>query len=413
MNTRPLSLLYLLAMPGGLLLAASALIVRFSVLPASASSVLPWLPYAVFAASALLSWRFNKSRLLWAAIVLTLVYGALSLYILSGSESTSATGTIFAAVALLVPMNLVGFSLMEERGTTMPVGLLWSGLIFGQLIVVAALCRPELGVAAAYLQRAFIPRQFLQWTRFPQPALVVFVVASIVLVVRFCFRPKPLEGGFFWALISLFIALNGVAAPQTASLYFSTAGLILLVSLVEMSYHMAFRDELTGLPGRRAFNEAALKLGDEYSVAMVDVDHFKKFNDTYGHDCGDQVLRMVGSKLENVSGGGRAFRYGGEEFAVIFSDQAADDVIDHLEQLRHDIETAEFVVRGPERRKKTSSSRGKASKSKQPKRNGVQITVSIGVADRDRRRPDFDKVIRAADKALYRAKEAGRNRVEA
>ena len=79
---------------------------------------------------------------------------------------------------------------------------------------------------------------------------------------------------------------------------------------------MAFRDELTGLPGRRALNEKLQRMGRVYTLAMADVDHFKAFNDTHGRR-GDQVLRMVAAQLRRVSGGGHAYRYGGE-FTLVF-----------------------------------------------------------------------------------------------
>jgi diguanylate cyclase (GGDEF)-like protein len=72
-------------------------------------------------------------------------------------------------------------------------------------------------------------------------------------------------------------------------------------------------DELTGLQGRRSLNETLYNLGRKYAIAMIDVDHFKKFNDTYGHKTGDQVLKMIAYKLERISGGAKTFRYGGEE----------------------------------------------------------------------------------------------------
>jgi diguanylate cyclase (GGDEF)-like protein len=140
---------------------------------------------------------------------------------------------------------------------------------------------------------------------------------------------------------------------------------------------------------------------------MVDVDHFKKFNDTYGHDCGDQVLRMVASKLMQVPGGGQAFRYGGEEFAIIFSGKSANDAVLDLEHLRQTIADAPFIVRGGDRRKKKARSKGN---SKAPRK--THVTVSIGVAERDEKHAFTDQVVEAADKALYRAKEMGRNRVE-
>ena len=189
---------------------------------------------------------------------------------------------------------------------------------------------------------------------------------------------------------------------------------------------MAFRDELTGLPGRRALEERLVALGPNYVIAMVDVDHFKKFNDTHGHDIGDQVLKMVGARLAEVEGGGKAFRYGGEEFSVLFPDMTVAESLPFLEALRDNIENYKLAVRTEERRKDERDSKkdrrtttGRPAKPKAE--DGVQafrrpdqqlsVTVSIGVAARSEILDAPAKVIKAADAALYRAKEGGRNRV--
>jgi diguanylate cyclase (GGDEF)-like protein len=85
------------------------------------------------------------------------------------------------------------------------------------------------------------------------------------------------------------------------------------------SYDMAYRDELTGLLGRRALNDRLKGLARQYVIAKMDVDHFKKYNDTHGHDIGDEVLKMVARQIGAVGGGGTAYRYGGEEFCVVFA----------------------------------------------------------------------------------------------
>lgn len=409
MTSKSLKLVYSFTMPGGLLLASAVALTRFPVLPPSASQVFLWLPYAVFAMGALLSWRFNRSRVLMAMVALAVVYAAILFYVKQNGNPDTAT-TILAAIALLLPMNLAIFSVMQERGVNSLAGFLCVMLIGLQLVVVTLLCRPELADIAALLRRPFFQWKFLNRLHVSQPALLVFLVSMVVLVVRFIWRPKPLEGGFFWALVTAFLALNAVSQGRAPGLYFTTAGLILLVALIEMSYHMAFLDELTGLPGRRAFNEAALKLTENYSVAMVDVDHFKKFNDTHGHECGDQVLRMVASCLADVSGGGQVFRYGGEEFAVIFPAKTTKQCLVHLEELREQIADADFTVRGNDRRKNNKTKRNRARSDSKKK---IQVTVSIGVAGHNARNASFDQVVRAADKALYRAKDAGRNCVQA
>jgi len=183
---------------------------------------------------------------------------------------------------------------------------------------------------------------------------------------------------------------------------------------------MAYYDELTGVPGRRAFNEALLQLARPYTVAVVDIDHFKKFNDTYGHDIGDDVLRMVARRLANVSGGGKAFRVGGEEFNILFSGRAAVEVQEYLEKLRKTVELAEFRLRGSDRRAEArGAERRRANGTRKTKSaaRGVDaeqmltVTISIGFSEASDQQPHPAQVIAAADHALYDAKALGRNRV--
>jgi diguanylate cyclase (GGDEF)-like protein len=175
---------------------------------------------------------------------------------------------------------------------------------------------------------------------------------------------------------------------------------------VETSHAIAYGDELTGLPSRRALTETLDGLDGVFTIAMVDIDHFKTFNDTYGHDAGDQLLRMIGARLAQVGGGGRPFRYGGEEFAVIFSDTPLDDALPHLERLRHTIESTGFGLRGSDRTGRPND----APRAARPARR-VSVSVSIGAAEAGRRAERAHEVLDAADAALYRAKRGGRNRV--
>ncbi len=210
-----------------------------------------------------------------------------------------------------------------------------------------------------------------------------------------------------WALVGAFLALRGGGSPLSTALYLAAAGLILVVSLIEESYALAYVDELTGLPGRRALNAALLKLGPRYTLAMVDIDHFKKLNDTHGHLVGDQVLRKVAAALARVTGGGHAFRYGGEEFAVIFPGCSVDETLPHLEGLRQSIEDSAFVVRAIDRPRRKPK---KAIRARRPRKT-LHVTASVGAAAPNGRVATPNQVLEAADSALYRAKRAGRNRV--
>ncbi len=172
---------------------------------------------------------------------------------------------------------------------------------------------------------------------------------------------------------------------------------------------MAYRDDLTGLPSRRALNQLLLSLGRRYTIAMLDIDHFKQFNDTHGHDIGDEVLRMVASKIARVGAGGRPFRYGGEEFTIVFPGKSAEQAQVELETLRASIEAYRMLLRGNSRNgsKQPRVTRDRKSPDKRP----LAVTISIGYAERNSRLKLPQTVIKAADKALYRAKHQGRNRI--
>src|SRR5207247_760119 len=148
-------------------------------------------PYAMFGAGLLLGWRFHRSRLLFALLVLALVDRSLLAFV--ASHGFTRDHVAFQAIAFLLPLNLAALSLTAARAG---------------------------------------------------------------------------NAGF-------------------STFYFATSALILIIAVVEASYHMASQDSLTALSARRALNEALLRLGSQYTIGMVDVDHFKRINDSHGHDVGD------------------------------------------------------------------------------------------------------------------------------
>lgn len=161
----------------------------------------------------------------------------------------------------------------------------------------------------------------------------------------------------------------------------------------------AITDGLTGLANRKAFDEQIGRLcreskrnGDIFSLVMIDIDHFKAFNDSYGHQVGDQVLRLVAMTLINqVKGQDMAARYGGEEFAIILPGTNVNAARAVAENLRKAVEKKEVINRA------TGDHLG-------------QITVSLGVAQ-FYGTEDVEELIRRADMALYSSKNKGRNQV--
>jgi diguanylate cyclase (GGDEF)-like protein len=380
--------------------------------------------YAVFGMGILLAWRFHSSRVLFALLTLLLAERALDFFS-DGRLSSTGTGRIaFDAIAFLLPLNLLVFGSRRERGLNTRAITPVLVAIFVQAVLVAVICRPG-ETSSGLFGHILLNSSWSHWTRIPQLGVAAFACAMVFLFVRFLSYGKPLESGFLWALVATFLSFQSGGVGRIPTGYMGTAGLSLLIAMIETSYSMAYQDELTALPARRAFNEAILALEDRYAIAIVDIDHFKKFNDTYGHETGDQVLRLVAGKMARVTGGGRAYRCGGEEFAILFPGKSAKDVMADLDLLRQAIELSSFRIRGQDRRETSRgvTDRRQPLKTMRRKTTGISIplqatkhelsvTVSIGVAEPGARNREADQVIAAADKALYRAKAGGRNRVE-
>jgi GGDEF domain-containing protein len=378
-------------------------------------SVVTFYYVATVAAGLILAWRFHSARILFLLTTLVLCERVITVYI-------PQTDKGFATICVLLPLNFVVLAFLRERGFTGPAVASRITFILSQSVFVALIRRPDHIAQANFFQFTLLHHHWPNWIKVPQLGVLAFLLSLAVLLLRFVLYRKPVESGFIWALLLTFLGLQSLAMGKTATVYFATAALVLVASVIETSYLMAYHDELTGLPARRAFNQAILELGERYAIAVVDVDHFKRFNDAYGHDIGDEVLRMVASRLTKVTGGGKAYRCGGEEFSVIFPDRSARDASDHLELLRQIIEASRFRVRGgvDRRRKPRGPDRRKIAirRSRMRNRNNfrkagghVAVTVSIGVAEPSTKNHEVDQVIKAADQALYRAKERGRNRV--
>lgn len=162
--------------------------------------------------------------------------------------------------------------------------------------------------------------------------------------------------------------------------------------------HMSVTDSLTGLYNRRHFQDnlereflRAKRYGNELSFAMMDIDDFKKINDTYGHTFGDYVLKEVAYLIsQTFRKTDLVFRYGGEEFAIIITETSKEKAIIPLERLRQTIANHSFTFDG----------------------NKIKVTVSIGVSDVSDDIETVQKLIDEADKALYCAKNSGKNQTK-
>jgi len=351
-----------------------------------AGGVLPALPFVIGAIVLLLAARFRRSRLAAAG---ALVMAAA--WIVSGHGLLGAGA---GGVLVALPPGLAVLALVADHPLFSPRGL-------AQLLPAALLLVFSSAATLLAASRGPVPA----W---PEQAVWALVLATFVVsLVNYLFRRGVVDAAFLPALAAVALAVAEVHAGHTGTAALAAAQGVFLVAGAEEAYRLAFQDGLTGLPGRRAFEEAIRRLRGTYAMAMVDIDHFKDFNDRYGHDAGDQVLCMVARELGRVPAGGRPFRYGGEEFVVLFPGAGGEAALSATEAVREDIARRRFHLRGPDRPK---------HRPRKPRPAGgatVTISVSAGVAASGPERKHPRQVLLMADAALYRAKANGRNRVEA
>jgi diguanylate cyclase (GGDEF)-like protein len=365
------------------------------------------IPYAIVAAGLALSWRFNRGRVFFVLMSLAVSYWAMSGHLPFRAPMVVpqlSKQFLLAVLGIFLPLNILVFSLLKERGIFTRPGFLRAIFLLAQVGLAYWAWNSLDQRTLAALSIKFWPTHWMLQTNITHIGIVLFGAAFLVLIYRSVTKGSALDGGTLGTLIAVAYMLHSWNADTLVWLLAAAAG-ILLIALVQDSYKKAYVDELTNLPGRRSLEEYFLKLGGDYTVGMVDIDHFKKCNDRYGHDVGDQVLRMIATHLRKVGSGGKAFRYGGEEFTVVFPGKLSGEAFPPLEALRASIEANRFVVRSPMR----TPDRPESPPQRTDQRK-LGITVSIGFADSDEGGRPYD-VIKAADKALYQAKNGGRNRV--
>lgn len=378
--------------PLGVVLLTAAVYWWFPTMPGSLKPVIPALAYLTACFGMFLTLCFSRGRAFFLLFILFVSQMAEFAVIPAHIEKGLALHEIQALFSFLLPVNILYFGTAKERGIFSPPGrrsFLFIGL---QLLFIAGVVLSGDRSLIAEMDKPFLASLLPFKTAVPHAALLAAGVCALIL---FAGRSKGSQAAHFklsmlWALFAVMLARHFQYDFVLMSLFYTAAGFTILVAVIQDYYFKAYLDELTGLPSRRSLNEELSGLEGDYTIAMLDVDFFKKFNDTYGHDAGDDVLRFIASIMKEFQYG-KAFRYGGEEFTVMLH-MPLDDAMPHLEELCRTIAGSSFFLRG-------SGKRGEKK---------LNVTVSIGAAGPGKHKlPDM--VIKAADTALYRAKESGRN----
>ena len=390
-----------------IILLAAFLLARFNPIHFIDIDILRALPYLLACVVLGFASMFNRSRFMAPVVIALFAYHVIRER-LQAPLSQEASMALFAGLNFLFCAQLLLSVLWPEKGLFNRRGLAFLALLLGGCLLLWFYGTSPSWItwlATLDSQKSVLIDSHYWITK---ALLISHAVTLSVLSLFSLFRRSTADFALLLTWLAGVLVFSDFSLLNVSSVCFSALFLGLFVFYQQSNYQVTYKDALTGIAGRRALDDYLSTLGRHYAIAMLDVDHFKKFNDTYGHDVGDQVLKMVASKVAQVQGGGKAFRYGGEEFTIVFNRKQAEDAFVFLEAVRESIQKYSMTLRSDERAddKKTGQAlRGKGVKAK-PKT--VSVTISIGVANSA---SGFSpsEVIKAADQLLYKAKEAGRN----
>ena len=400
--------------------AVAALLLRYLLAdhPLNSTSQLDFLllqlPYILLALAALMALLTNHALEAGITISLLCAYWLIQSFLQSPLNSQPAS-QIFYLLTLLSPALLITYALLPQSSCLQLQGLLAILLTPSIILVVAGLLaiNPQLFLSSASsaLKNGLIGTYLstLSWW------LLYFAAIGLCLSLSL-YQQQSIHNSVLGCSLMSLITYGWIQLNSVSAFMFSGMGLLLCINLTISLLQIGYRDDLTQIGNRRALQQTAKTLRGPYSVAMVDADYFKKINDQFGHDLGDQTLRVIASLLKQTAEGGKPFRYGGEEFCLLFKGKTEQEVLDTLEACRQAIANYDMVVRDKQQRPKKLK-QGEVRRGASKRKSNLRLTVSIGVASSDNANSNsinpFEQVLKSADKALYRAKASGRNCIQA
>ncbi|MDU0355241.1 GGDEF domain-containing protein [Paraglaciecola aquimarina] len=260
-------------------------------------TALPWLNYVTLLIAAGIALQFGRSRLVYCCILLALFLPAINQYL-------SAYPLYFEVRQYFLLLAISWLMLGRDRGFSR-INILFSAITWLVIALISWLISTQLVDRAvpllAPLQQplaSLIPQIGSQISVFEY---LFFCLLALIGFGRFMYKCDNNHNALFITLLLIVpLQLTNDAVWMQLILLCLTA--LYCYAVIKDSFTMAFKDELTTIPSRRALMQYVQTLGRKYTVVMSDIDHFKKFNDTYGHDVGDEVLKLVASKLYKVTG---------------------------------------------------------------------------------------------------------------
>jgi hypothetical protein len=245
------------------LISAYALLPHLSGLPASLSGLVAYGAYVVLALSLLIGVAFRRGRVFLAVLTLAIAYAAFGRY-LQAAIPESTVFAVFGALCLFVPLNLAALSLLKERGTFNRHGLARLAVLVLEVALAAWMALPGNSAAREWLYTPLLSHPPWGASPVPQIGLAAMALSVLVACAAWYRTRSAIDLALASAGIAFGIAAHGVTTPNAFAAFIAAGALVLAIGVLQDTFRMAFRDELTGLPSRRALNERLAALGRNY-----------------------------------------------------------------------------------------------------------------------------------------------------
>lgn len=382
--------------------------------------VCSFFPFVSFIAGIVLSWYFSNTGLLLTSFALSLMYLSALTYGAPIYGKPSLDPAITKIILYVFPLNMIAFSMMIKRRIFTTLGSLYLFIFLLQVFIILVVFYPKgntfqvvSSAFSAYSSglQSFLIQTSESLTRFVNKAsslscVLTFLWTLVFLFIRYIYKRDVRLAGFTLIFVSGIAGILSTRTPSSSFVFFLCSGILVVLASLEGSFVLTDHDHLTGLRGRKALSTFINTLKNHYTVAFVDIDRFEEFNERYGADVGDEVLKVVGDKLEDISKNVQVFRYGSDEFLAVFQECDDQDVISFLEEFRQKIEAFPFIVKNNDHKNTLLRS----SKNQKGLIGNAFISVSIGLSTSDKNHK-ASEILKMADRALCRAKDTGRNKV--
>jgi diguanylate cyclase (GGDEF)-like protein len=375
-------------------------------LPADLLSLLPQLPFILLPVALLIPLFSNHSKELATSLLMLCAYWLIRNHLQAPLQTVPAA-QIFYLLCVVLPINVLALIWLPEHGLRHPQGIAIALLPAIGLFLLAQLLVANPGLMAD-TSRTNIASA-IGSIHLSALSAWLYGLAFACAIFSAIWQQQMYASSAVGCALILAITMGWIDVANISAIMFTGLGLLLTINITSGLFHIGFYDELTQIGNRRALLAAAKTAGNQYSLAMIDADHFKKINDRFGHDLGDQALRVIASCISKVGCGAKAFRYGGEEFCLLFKEKSQAEVTDCLEQLRQAIANYDMVIRDKKARP-AQCAKGEKNRGASRRHSNLRLTVSVGVVDSSAG-GSFEQLIKLADRALYRAKAGGRNRL--